>query len=157
MYYVYKHTCPNGKIYIGMTGEEPAYRWNGGYGYINNKRFIKDILKYGWDNIKHEILSLHDTKQEALQEEAMQIVNHHSDLPHFGYNVLAQSHAQCTPVAQYTKEGEHIATYNSITDASTATGINISTICLVCKGDGRHKRAGGYVWKYVETEEKEVG
>lgn len=135
-----------------MTGSEPKERWNGGYGYISNKKFIKDILKYGWDNIDHEILGLYDTKKEALKEEAKQIALHHSDLPHFGYNTLAQNHAQCVPVAQYTPDGVHIATYNSIKDASTATGINISTICLVCKNDGKHKRAGGYIWKYVEKE-----
>ncbi len=150
MYYVYKHTCPNHKVYIGMTGSEPTERWNGGYGYLKNKRFIKDILKYGWDNITHEILSLHDNKIDALQEEAKQIAAHHSDMPHFGYNLLAQNHAQCTPVAQFTKDGVHIATYNSMQEASIATGINITTICLVCKKDGKHKRAGGYVWKYVE-------
>jgi hypothetical protein len=151
MYYVYKHTCPNSKVYIGFTGEEPEYRWNGGYGYIQNKRFIKDILRYGWDNIQHEILSLHDTKEEALAEEQRQILYHHSNLAHYGYNTLAQNrHAQCTPVAQYTTDGQHIATFESIMDASTRTGINKSTICLVCRNDGRHKRAGGYVWKYVE-------
>ena len=156
MYYVYKHTCPNEKVYIGMTGEEPENRWNGGYGYNTNKRFFKDILKYGWINIKHEILSVHESKQEALQEEARQIVIHKSTLKSFGYNTLAQNHAQCVSVAQYTKNGEHIATYNSLKDASTATGINMSTICLVCKGDNTHKSAGGYIWKYAETE-KEVG
>jgi hypothetical protein len=156
MYYVYKHTCPNSKVYIGMTGEEPEYRWNGGYGYNQNKRFFKDILYYGWVNIKHEILSVHEFKEEALMEEAKQIVNHRSTLAHFGYNSLAQNHAQCTPVAQYTIQGEHIGTYMSIKDASTATGINMSTICLVCKKDGKHKTAGGYIWKYID-EEKEVG
>lgn len=152
MFYVYKHTCPNKKVYIGMTGDEPNRRWNGGYGYINNKPFIKAILKYGWDNIDHEILSLHENKKDALAEEAKQIALHHSDLAHFGYNTLAQNHAQCTPVAQFTTDGEHIATYQSIKDASTATGINVSTICLVCKGDDKHKRAGGFYWKYVDKE-----
>lgn len=152
MFYVYKHTCPNGKVYIGMTGQEPKERWNGGYGYIQNKRFIKDILKYGWDNITHEILSLHEDKKDALKEEAEQIVKYHSDLPHFGYNILAQTHAQCTPVAQFTTDGTHIATYKSMNDASTATGINISTLCLCCKGQqgtSKRKTAGGYVWKYA--------
>lgn len=156
MYYVYKHTCPNGKNYIGMTGEEPEYRWNGGYGYHRNKRFFKDILYFGWSNITHQILSVHTTKEEALQEEAAQIVLHKSTLPHFGYNVLAQNHAQCTPVAQYTKDGKHIATYQSMRDAQLATGVNISTICLVCKNDGKHKSAGGYIWRYIDNE-KEVG
>ena len=156
MFYVYKHTCPNSKVYIGMTENEPERRWQGGHAYHRNTKFFSAIVKYGWDNIKHEILSLHESKEDALQAEAAQIALHNATLPHFGYNTLAQNHAQCTPVAQYTKVGKHIATYQSIRDASTATGINISTICLVCKQYGNHKTAGGYVWKYIE-QEKEVG
>jgi hypothetical protein len=158
MYYVYKHTCPNEKVYIGMTGEEPEYRWNGGLGYSKNKRFFKDILYYGWCNIEHSILGIYDTKEDALKEEAIQITRHNSHLRHFGYNTLAQSHAQCTPVAQYTTDGQHIATYQSLNDASTATGINVSSICLCCKGKQgsvNRRTAGSFVWKYIEQEEGE--
>ena len=156
MYHVYKHTCPNSKVYIGMTERKPEDRWGGGYAYHRNKRFFKDIIKYGWDNIKHEILSVHSTREDALKEEAAQIVLHRATLAQYEYNTLAQNHAQCTPVAQYTKDGKHIATYQSMKDASIATGIHISTICLVCKNQSNHKTAGGYIWKYIE-QEKEVG
>lgn len=30
-YSVYKHTFPNGKVYIGMTGQEPEKRWANGW------------------------------------------------------------------------------------------------------------------------------
>ena len=31
---VYKHTCPNGKVYIGITGKKPKHRWGkDGSGY----------------------------------------------------------------------------------------------------------------------------
>ena len=56
MYIVYKHTCPNGKVYIGITSREAKLRWNCGNGYNNNKHFKSAIVKYGWNNIKHEIL-----------------------------------------------------------------------------------------------------
>lgn len=56
MFVVYKHTTPNGKVYIGITGNEPRKRWNNGNGYRGNKHFWNAILKYGWDNIAHEIL-----------------------------------------------------------------------------------------------------
>ena len=36
---VYKHTCPNGKVYIGITCQNPIKRWKGGSGYKNNKHF----------------------------------------------------------------------------------------------------------------------
>jgi len=29
-YCVYKHTSPNGKMYIGMTGQNPEKRWGKG-------------------------------------------------------------------------------------------------------------------------------
>ena len=33
-FYVYKHTCPNEKIYIGITKQQPIKRWGyNGYGY----------------------------------------------------------------------------------------------------------------------------
>lgn len=153
MYYVYKHTCPNKKVYIGMTGDEPERRWNGGLGYSKNKRFFKAIITYGWINIEHDILSVHTTKEEALREEAIQIAVHRANLAHFGYNTLAQGHAQCTPVAQYTTDGTHIATYQSLNDASVATGVNISSICLCCKGKqgtSNRKTAGGFIWKYID-------
>lgn len=29
-YVVYKHTCPNGKVYIGITSQKPEHRWKKG-------------------------------------------------------------------------------------------------------------------------------
>lgn len=49
-------------------------------------------------------------------------------------------------VLQFTKEGEFIAEYSSAKEAWRQTGINDTTIGLVCKGRG--KTAGGFVWKY---------
>jgi predicted GIY-YIG superfamily endonuclease len=36
---LYKHTCPNGKVYIGITCQKPQIRWNYGKGYQKNKHF----------------------------------------------------------------------------------------------------------------------
>jgi group I intron endonuclease len=49
-------------------------------------------------------------------------------------------------VLQFTKEGEFVAEYSSAKEARRKTGINDTTIGLVCKGKG--KTAGGFVWKY---------
>jgi len=159
MFFVYKHTCPNGKVYIGMTGMDLEERWQDGFGYERNRLFFHDIVKYGWDNIAHEVLSFHEDKDAALREEAYQILLHRSIDNKYGYNCAQNGVVHSTPVAQYTTEGAHIATYKSLKDASTATGINISTISLCCKGkQGKSKRktAGGFMWKYAEIE-KEVG
>ena len=61
---VYKHTFPNGNVYIGITGQEPEKRWANGFGY-QGQRVFKYIVKYGWDNIKHEILYSNITELEA--------------------------------------------------------------------------------------------
>jgi hypothetical protein len=46
-YKVYKHICPNGKIYIGMVKGNPEGRWLNGFGYRYNNEFFYDIVQYG--------------------------------------------------------------------------------------------------------------
>ena len=53
--YIYKHTSPSGKVYIGQTCQKPENRWNNGKGYKSGY-FYCAIKKYGWNNIKHEVL-----------------------------------------------------------------------------------------------------
>lgn len=65
---VYKHTFPNGKVYIGASCQ-PMRRWNGGKGYASNKKMYDDIIRYGWDNIKHEILFDGLAESVALNKE----------------------------------------------------------------------------------------
>lgn len=55
IYYIYVHTSPNGRKYIGMT-TNIKNRWKVNR-YKCNKQFYDDIIKYGWDNIEHEILA----------------------------------------------------------------------------------------------------
>lgn len=87
---VYKHTAPNGKVYIGITSQNPHRRWrDNGSGYKKQKRFYNAILKYGWDNIKHEILYSELTKEEAEQKEIELIAEYKSDNNEFGYNVTS--------------------------------------------------------------------
>lgn len=68
-YIVYKHTSPSGKVYIGITKQNPNRRWKSGHGYKQNKYFYNAILKYGWKNIKHEILYSNLTLEEACIKE----------------------------------------------------------------------------------------
>lgn len=55
-YIVYRHTSPNGKVYIGITSRKPEQRWKNVNGYKDSPKFYNAIKKYGWDNFKHEIL-----------------------------------------------------------------------------------------------------
>ena len=85
MYYVYIHTLPNGKIYIGQT-KDIKQRWNNGEGYLENKPFYKDIKLYGWNNIKHEIIAQYPTRESALQLESALIVLLKAENDNYGYN-----------------------------------------------------------------------
>ena len=64
-YTVYKHTSPNGKVYIGITCQPTKARWKNGKGYKNNDYFYNAILKYGWENFEHKILKTGLTQEEA--------------------------------------------------------------------------------------------
>ena len=50
------------------------------------------------------------------------------------------------PVIQYTREGEYINTFDSVTEASKATSVNLGHICQCCLK--KEKTAGGFVWKW---------
>ena len=47
---MYKHTTPNGKVYIGITSQLSEKRWLSGHGY-KGTYFGNAIKKYGWKNI----------------------------------------------------------------------------------------------------------
>lgn len=87
-YLVYKHTAPNGKVYIGITGFDPQYRWlNNGRGYKHQTTFFNAIIKYGWINFQHEILFENLTEEEALDKEEELIQQYKSYDRRYGYNV----------------------------------------------------------------------
>lgn len=86
-YCVYKHTVPNGKVYIGITGIKPERRWQNGCGYKRQGYFYRAIEKYGWDNFKHEILFSDLTKEEAEQKEVELIALYKSNKRECGYNI----------------------------------------------------------------------
>lgn len=65
---VYRHTFPNGKVYIGITNN-PDKRWDDGFGYQAQPKVFRPIVKYGWDNIKHEILMTGLSQADARIEE----------------------------------------------------------------------------------------
>lgn len=78
---LYRHTSPSGKVYIGITSQNPYYRWNNGKGYLNAAMsiFKNTIMKYGWDNIKHEILftNLEESRAKRLE---IELIRHYKSL-----------------------------------------------------------------------------
>lgn len=85
-YWVYIHTCPNGKRYVGITtASKPEYRWKEGRGYQYNKYFYRTIKKYGWSSIKHEAWEL-TSESEMYYAEKYLIAYYHTTESEFGYN-----------------------------------------------------------------------
>lgn len=85
-YIVYKHTSPNGKVYIGITKQTANNRWKNGLGYESSPHFWNAIQKHGWNNFTHEILASGLTKDEACSEEKRLIAELNATDREFGYN-----------------------------------------------------------------------
>lgn len=86
-YTVYVHTTPSGKVYVGITNDTKR-RWSASGGrYRHNPHFWRAILKYGWDNIRHEILLDNLTCEEAKNQERRFIEKWMAADPERGYNL----------------------------------------------------------------------
>lgn len=86
LFKVYLLTFPNNKIYIGITCKKEKDRWRRGEGYVSNQVMYNDILKYGWINIKKNILYNDLLYDEAREKEKELIINYKSHLKKYGYN-----------------------------------------------------------------------
>ena len=86
---VYRHTCPNGKTYFGITSRSTSERWRNGEGYKGNSYFYRAIKKYGWENIKHEIVISGISRADACAVERMLICSYKSNNCRHGYNLTS--------------------------------------------------------------------
>ena len=165
-YTLYKHTTPDGKIYIGSTSQKPRERWRGGSGYSTNKRFFRAIQKYGWGNIKHDIIADDLTEREAQIAEIVFIHIYESDSPKKGYNKsvsgvgfmgchhtedakkkMRTNRRKIKPSAVYVTRLDRgrRKVYNSVSEAAAENGVDVSNISKACYG--KRKTAGGYRWE----------
>lgn len=87
-FYIYVHTTPNNKKYVGVTKRQPEIRWGkNGEGY-KNQPFYCAIEEFGWDNITHEIVFSNLSENEAREKEIELIRLYNSQDKDCGYNVL---------------------------------------------------------------------
>lgn len=87
-YTVYKHTSPSGKVYIGITVQAPAKRWGReGLGYKRSPHFLAAVQKYGWENIRHEIIAEGLSQGEAERLEVELIAKYKATDKDHGYNI----------------------------------------------------------------------
>jgi diadenosine tetraphosphatase ApaH/serine/threonine PP2A family protein phosphatase len=82
--YIYKHTSPSGKCYIGQT-TNPKNRWRSS-AYKPCPKFYNAIQKYGWCNFTHEIIFKCHDEFEANRKEEYFIKKYNSATD--GYNTL---------------------------------------------------------------------
>lgn len=126
---VYKHTFPNGAVYIGRTDMEPEDRWCDGWGYRNLPAIFNAIVQYGWKNIKHEILYDNLTHEEAVALE-LEIIQELYESDIVMYNVLSTARTFSTV---RTNNVAHTGTVNTTNIEHKRTHYKEHTIPLVEK------------------------
>lgn len=179
MFSIYCHTnLFNNKKYVGVTAQRPKQRWQDGKGYSKHKAFYEDIIKYGWDNFKHEILYVVENKEEAERLERELIKTYDLTNPNKGYNkskggviptLNEEARKKLTHNTNF-KGRKHTAqtkermsknrpkkavicidtgiSYESTREAEKQTGTYHGDISKCCKGT--LKKAGGHKWIYKE-------
>lgn len=101
-YTVYMHTSPNGKRYVGITGQTVKARWGrDGVGYKPCSYFWHAICKHGWGSIAHQIIAEGLTEEEAKRSEKELIAFYKTRDPSCGYNLTSGGDGLCgwTPSA----------------------------------------------------------
>lgn len=90
LYTVFKYIVPNGKVYVGYTSiniDELDSLSNHGELYKSNKQgFYDDIKKYGWDNIKCEVVYKNVPREQLLDKKKGLCLKCKSYLSEYGYN-----------------------------------------------------------------------
>lgn len=88
MWKIYKHTFPNGKVYIGQTKQSLSKRFGNGTRYDGCPLIAKAIQKYGWENVVTELLEDNISSIDKANElEIYYIHLYDSRNPEKGYNV----------------------------------------------------------------------
>lgn len=156
-YYIYVHTCPDLCTYVRMS-TNPKQRWNKGKGYKENKPFYQAIKKFGWDNIKHEIIAETQYGWAARVIERIVITHFKSLQKCYNENnierVLLEKNKSIRKiplkkVGQYNPQtGELINKFESIREATKYTDVTDSGIRSCCVG--KIKTSGGFMWKYIK-------
>lgn len=100
---VYKYTCPEGKIYIGQTiNEKDRKRLHKCLTINENNSFKIAIKKFGFDNLKYEVLfrskwtvEITELKSKIQELEKHYIKEFQSSNPLYGYNCTLGGDLDC--------------------------------------------------------------
>lgn len=162
---VYMHTFPNDKKYIGITvvneGQNSLTackkRWGkDGYGY-HTQRVWQAIRKYGWSNVKHEILfeNIAEEKIDELEKSLIEKYNCQIDNGN-GYNIDFGGKHRI--VSDYTKEklskslsGENHPNYGKHLSKDTKRRIAEAQIGKYVSEETREKIRKAQTWQKGEN------
>ena len=167
---LYMHTVPNGKRYVGITRRNPQRRWNHGSGYASNYEFHTDIIKYGWDKIKHEVLLTGLTLEQAQAWEVKMIAKFRTTDPKHGYNFTkgGDHHGEVSERTR-TKLRESVnptnltpcvcvetrKNYKSLAEAARDIGSTQPKIHKSCQSDGKYSTRGKH-FVYADPQRREI-
>lgn len=182
-YKVYKHTAPNGKVYIGITCLPLNTRWGkDGCNYNTQKVFYRAIQKYGWANFKHEVMCENLSKDEAKSKEIYYIDLYKSNYkkynnPAYGYNASdGGDNVDGHPMSAKSREalmhrikesqkqvdvfdlnGKYLTTYNSFKETSDILGISVQSVNNCCYYHRGSRRCKDYMLRLnSETQGKDI-
>jgi len=166
---IYVLSFPNGKKYIGQTCQNPNRRWRNGSGYIECPAVNNAINKYGWENVKHEVIAEHLSHQQANQIEIALIAYHKTTDKRYGYNIqkggtsgrdgLKNTEEQNRKIAESKKKPVYgfdkdtkklVFFFNSISEAAEKTGATRQEIGKCC--NRKAYSSGGYIWRHSKNE-----
>lgn len=171
-YYVYKHTTPNGKVYVGITKQNPNRRQRNGHGYINSNLFFNAIIKYGWINITHEILDQNVSFEDACRLERYYIQLYKSDNKDFGYNInsgytsykskklredkivhtkIGTGRNKGKPILVFNINGQYVGEFISSYQAASVLNCDQGHIRKCCQHKEGRTQHKGYIFKYKEV------
>ena len=143
---IYKLTGPTGRVYIGCTKLDLEQRWQGGRAYKANSELFNDILTYGWNAFRKEIIAEYKAEKDAREREHVEIQNYND-----GYNIYRGVKKRVSTNGRTpSKPVKCIETgiiYASIKEAARQTGLAKNKISYCCRGI--RKRTGGYHWKFI--------
>ena len=163
-------TCISNCIKAGIEYTAQGYHWCKQSEYeIVKKRFVKTknrssiIYQYGMNGIyikSFESAIKAETQTGIFATSILACCNgrqqYAGDFQWRKYKVekidsIKKNYACIKPVSQFDKDMNHLATFDSLTEASNITGCPISGIsaCL----NGKQKTTRGYIWRYADEVE----
>lgn len=145
---VYMHTSPNNKKYIGITKQNPKKRWQNGYGY-KTQMFYRAIQKYGWDNIRHEILKSKLSLEDANYYEKCYIRELKTDDPLYGYNCTVGGDGVISSYNDVVLQKINNIIVNAFINKKQCAkilGLSTTTVTKYCEDKLEH---GGYYFQLI--------